>query len=117
MLSRVGRRGRHTRSTPQQRLAITVLWPRAVWRLVTSVQGPRGKVVAASSRPWHRAVLCGYRRSTHPMRVQNRAQLGGSLLQTSTPDWEPLLAAVGVVIVESFMWMSEIRLSDGSKMQ
>jgi hypothetical protein len=36
-------------------------------------------------------------------------------VQTSKPDWAPLLAVVGDVMAESFMWMSEIRLADGCR--
>jgi hypothetical protein len=34
--------------------------------------------------------------------------------QGRTPEWQPLLDAVGEEIAANFMWMFEVRLSDGT---
>jgi hypothetical protein len=38
----------------------------------------------------------------------------GTLAQYETPDWQPLLDAVGELITGDFMWMHEVTLSDGT---
>ena len=39
--------------------------------------------------------------------------LSGALAQYERPDWEPLIALVGVDVVGCFMWMNELELEDG----
>lgn len=39
--------------------------------------------------------------------------VSGHSIQGDVPEWEPLIDAVGEDLAESFMWMFEIRLSDG----
>jgi hypothetical protein len=42
--------------------------------------------------------------------------LKGFLVQYERPHWEPLLAAVGERLTETFMWMHEGKLSDGTRL-
>ncbi len=39
----------------------------------------------------------------------------GTVVQAETPSWAALEAAVGVVLAPGFMWMFEIRLADGTR--
>ena len=39
--------------------------------------------------------------------------LSGELAQCERPDWRPLIALVGLDVVECFMWMHEVVLEDG----
>lgn len=39
----------------------------------------------------------------------------GTVVQAETPSWAALEAAVGVVVAPGFMWMFEIRLADGTR--
>jgi hypothetical protein len=41
----------------------------------------------------------------------------GELAQYEEPEWGPLLDAVGEEVVGDFMWMSEIELDDGRRVQ
>jgi hypothetical protein len=41
----------------------------------------------------------------------------GIATQGETPDWGPLLDAVGEDVVGDFMWMFEVTLADGRKLQ
>lgn len=41
----------------------------------------------------------------------------GEVTQGDSPDWEPLLAAVGEELAGEFMWMFEVRLEDGRLIQ
>ncbi len=41
----------------------------------------------------------------------------GAATQGSRPDWAPLLEAVGEEVTGDFMWMFEVELSDGTKLQ
>jgi hypothetical protein len=41
--------------------------------------------------------------------------VSGDVVQAEVPRWEPLLAAVGEGLADWFMWMSELRLSDGTR--
>jgi hypothetical protein len=38
----------------------------------------------------------------------------GEVLQGETPEWEPLLDVVGEEVAGRFMWMFEVRLSNGA---
>lgn len=40
--------------------------------------------------------------------------LCGTVVQFERPDWRPLTAALGERLAESFMWMHEVRLDDGT---
>lgn len=42
--------------------------------------------------------------------------ISGDVVQAETPHWKPLLAVVGEGLAEWFMWMFELRLSDGTRM-
>lgn len=39
----------------------------------------------------------------------------GTVVQAETPSWAALEAAVGAVLAPGFMWMFEIRLADGTR--
>ena len=39
--------------------------------------------------------------------------VSGTLGQYERPDWEPLIALVGLDVVGCFMWMNELELEDG----
>lgn len=39
----------------------------------------------------------------------------GTVVQAETPSWAALEAAVGLVLAPGFMWMFEIRLADGTR--
>ena len=39
----------------------------------------------------------------------------GAPAQRERPDWEPLIALVGLDVVGCFMWMNELELEDGSR--
>jgi hypothetical protein len=39
------------------------------------------------------------------------------MTQGDTPEWGPLADAVGRYVVSDFMWMFEVELSDGTKLQ
>jgi hypothetical protein len=41
----------------------------------------------------------------------------GAVHQGLTPDWEPLLEALGDDLTRDFMWMFEVRLSNGVPLQ
>jgi hypothetical protein len=43
-------------------------------------------------------------------------ELCGALAQRERPDWEPLIALVGLDVVGCFMWMNEFVLSDGTRL-
>jgi hypothetical protein len=48
----------------------------------------------------------------------SRAQIyRGRVLQGETPQWQPLLDLVGEAGAGDFMWMFEVRLSNGTKLQ
>ena len=40
----------------------------------------------------------------------------GTVVQGDTPDWQPLLDALGEEITGDFMWMFEVRLSDDTSL-
>jgi hypothetical protein len=48
------------------------------------------------------------------MAEQSSCGLAGRVTQYSAPVWEPLIAAVGPRLAETFMWMHEEELDDGS---
>ena len=41
----------------------------------------------------------------------------GESTQGGSPDWRPLLEAVGEGVTQDFMWMFEVTLSDGRRLQ
>lgn len=41
----------------------------------------------------------------------------GRIAQGDTPDWAPLCDLVGEPVVADFMWMFEVELNDGSRLQ
>jgi hypothetical protein len=41
----------------------------------------------------------------------------GTMEEHETPDWEPLRAVAGDELLEYFMWMYEVRLRDGTRIQ
>ena len=41
----------------------------------------------------------------------------GEMMQGETPEWQPLLDAVGEELTGDFMWMFEVRLLDGTPLQ
>ena len=43
-------------------------------------------------------------------------ELCGALAQRERPDWEPLIALVGLDVVGCFMWMNELVLEDGTRL-
>jgi hypothetical protein len=43
-------------------------------------------------------------------------ELCGALAQRERPDWEPLIALVGLDVVGCFMWMNELVLTDGTRL-
>jgi hypothetical protein len=45
--------------------------------------------------------------------MKPRDLMAGERSQGDHPNWEPLLALVGDVLVGEFMWMFEIELADG----
>jgi hypothetical protein len=49
--------------------------------------------------------------------VPRRGSQRGRTTQGEEPDWGPLLDAVGRYVVSDFMWMFEVELSDGTRLQ
>jgi hypothetical protein len=45
------------------------------------------------------------------------APIDGQLLQYDTPNWEPLRHLVGDEVTGWFMWMHEVELADGERLQ
>ena len=43
--------------------------------------------------------------------------LSGHVVRHHEPDWQPLLDIVGSYLACWFMWMSEVELSDGTRLQ
>ncbi|MGI8731252.1 MAG: hypothetical protein ACR2LK_14960 [Solirubrobacteraceae bacterium] len=43
--------------------------------------------------------------------------IAGTLRQYDVPNWRPLVDLVGTVLADWFMWMCEIELADGSRVQ
>jgi len=41
----------------------------------------------------------------------------GELTQYDTPDWDPLLKLLAEYLVADFMWMHEVELKDGTRLQ
>lgn len=41
----------------------------------------------------------------------------GRMLQADRPDWAPLLAIAGEPLAHQFMWMHEVQLRDGRRLQ
>jgi hypothetical protein len=48
--------------------------------------------------------------------VARRVSRKGEVTQSETPEWEPLLKAVGRYATCDFMWMHEVELTDGTKL-
>lgn len=46
--------------------------------------------------------------------MRRNSNLGGVVVQFDRPDWCPLTSLLGEHLAESFMWMHEIRLDDGT---
>lgn len=46
-----------------------------------------------------------------------RTTLRGSVLHGNKPNWEPLLHLVGEPVVRDFMWMFEVELTNGTRLQ
>jgi hypothetical protein len=42
--------------------------------------------------------------------------IDGEALQGGTPNWLPLALVAGIDLLEDFMWMFEVRLSDGRRL-
>ena len=42
--------------------------------------------------------------------------IAGEMLQCDEPDWLPLALVAGIDLLEDFMWMHEVRLSDGRRL-
>jgi hypothetical protein len=55
-----------------------------------------------------------HRHPTRPREVED--ELCGALAQRERPDWEPLIALVGLDVVGCFMWMNELVLEDGTRL-
>ena len=47
--------------------------------------------------------------------MRRTTMIEGVVIQMGMPDWTPLEAAIGRDIAGWFMWMHEVRLSDGSR--
>lgn len=47
---------------------------------------------------------------------RSRTRYTSTIYQFQHPDWEPLLGLVGADLARWFMWMGELRLSDGTKL-
>ena len=45
-----------------------------------------------------------------------RTSCAATLAQRERPDWEPLIALVGLDVVGCFMWMNELVLEDGTRL-
>jgi len=45
--------------------------------------------------------------------MSNARPRKGELVQYETPNWEPLMNAVGNRVIGDFMWMHEVKLTDG----
>jgi hypothetical protein len=46
-------------------------------------------------------------------RMSNARPRKGELVQYETPNWDPLMDAVGHRVIGDFMWMQEVKLTDG----
>jgi hypothetical protein len=49
--------------------------------------------------------------------MKREAEITGRTTQGEHPDWGPLEAAVGMGVVGDFMWMFEVELDDGRRVQ
>jgi hypothetical protein len=49
--------------------------------------------------------------------VARRSYISGEIAGGEQPDWEPLLALVGPVVVDWFMWMFEVELANATRLQ
>lgn len=47
--------------------------------------------------------------------MSQRPCLRGTVIQAGNPDWRPLERAVGAELARRFMWMYEVRLDDGTR--
>jgi hypothetical protein len=47
---------------------------------------------------------------------RQHGELDGEMLPGDTPNWEPLLDAVGSEVTDGFMWMFAVRCSDGRRL-
>lgn len=47
----------------------------------------------------------------------HRSDIPGRLGDADEPNWEPLLAVVGEDLVEWFMWMCPVELTDGTRLE
>ncbi len=46
---------------------------------------------------------------------RSRRRYSSTIYQFQHPDWEPLLGLAGAELARWFMWMGELRLSDGTR--
>jgi hypothetical protein len=51
------------------------------------------------------------------MAKRRRSIYKGARYQGDTPNWEPLLSVLGEYLTGHFMWMFEVALTDGTKVQ
>ena len=45
--------------------------------------------------------------------VPNERPRNGEMVQYETPNWDPLMEVVGPRVIGDFMWMHEVKLTDG----
>lgn len=74
-------------------------------------------VGAVSAQNRHECVLFRHALPRILEAMGRRTAIAGELAETEQPNWEPLLALVGPVVVDWFMWMFEVELADGARLQ
>ena len=60
--------------------------------------------------------LCSYAETPDTAVMTIGGSLSGHIAQHGAPDWQPLLGTVGSSLASWFMWMSEVELSDGTRL-